>query len=626
MGMAKTAPQKLPIQYRFFEIDPSQFKDRAAEADSRTVELSFSSETEEVERWGDIEILDHKKNSVRLSRLKNAAPLLLNHSSDKQIGVVESASLKEKRGVAMVRFGNSPLANEIYQDVKDGIRRNVSVGYRIHAMQREKREGEKETWRVTDWEPLEISIVAVPADSSVGVGRSVDATEYPVKVDAENEDVKNTRTFNEPDKGDNPPGAAPHQVNVEKERTDATNRERARFAEIDSITDKFPQVRELAVIAKRDGLGADEFRRQAFEALATDARKVTERPEIGMSEKDLAKFSIVRAVRGLANGKLDGFEKECSDQVAKNLKREAAGFFIPFDVTSARALGLNKRELNASVGSEGAYTVGTNLLGGSMIELLRNRQLISQMGAMTLGGLIGNVAIPKVAGGATAYWLGESEDATASQQAFAQLGLTPHRLAAITAYTKQLLAQSSIDVEAFVRNDLMTVLAIEKDRVAIDGDGANGEPLGIMNTSGKSTGVTFSGAATRAKAIEFQANVAANNASRGALAYLTTPAAAAKWMAIDEATGAASWLWKGSIDSGIVVGRRAESTNQVPGNKVIYGNFNDLVLADWDGIDVVVDPYTLAASNQIRLVINLMTDVGLRHPKSFSVSSDTGAA
>lgn len=157
--------------YRTLEINRAELSD-----DSRSVTLSFSSETPVEQYSWDIgryiEILDHAPASVDLSRLNNSAPLLMDHNRTDQVGVVESAEIKDMKGTAVVRFGKSERANEVFQDVKDGIRRLISVGYRVHKLVREKIENEVETLRATGWEPMEISIVSIPADTSVGIGRN----------------------------------------------------------------------------------------------------------------------------------------------------------------------------------------------------------------------------------------------------------------------------------------------------------------------------------------------------------------------------------------------------------------------------------------------------------------------
>lgn len=186
--MAKAIAEKREIKagilYRTFEIDRAQLVD-----DKRTVELSFSSELP-VERWFGYEILDHNPSSVDLSRLKNAAPLLMEHNRNDQVGVIEDARIDaDKKGRATVRFGMSARAIEIFQDVKDGIRRLVSVGYRVDKLVTEKIEDEVETLRATAWTPMEISIVSVPADASVGIGRGDKTEERTVQITL-SEDMK----------------------------------------------------------------------------------------------------------------------------------------------------------------------------------------------------------------------------------------------------------------------------------------------------------------------------------------------------------------------------------------------------------------------------------------------------
>ncbi len=150
---------------RSFDLDRASI-----DSESRTVDVIFSTETDKVQRWFGTEILDHGEKSVRLSRLRNAAPLLLEHDSRSQIGVIESAEIAGKTGRAKVRFSKSEKGEEIFQDVLDGIRSKISVGYRVHKMTLESSDKNKgDTYRITDWEPFEISLVSIPADDSAGV-------------------------------------------------------------------------------------------------------------------------------------------------------------------------------------------------------------------------------------------------------------------------------------------------------------------------------------------------------------------------------------------------------------------------------------------------------------------------
>lgn len=150
---------------------------------ARTVELAFSSEVDVMRSFG-IEVLSHAAGACDLSRLNDGGALLEDHDHTKQRGVVERAWIGgDRKGRALVRFGKSPAADELFRDVVDGIRRNVSVGYRIHDVVESGSRGGVEVYTVTRWQPYEISIVAVPADVTVGVGRSAGAGHTPKDTD-----------------------------------------------------------------------------------------------------------------------------------------------------------------------------------------------------------------------------------------------------------------------------------------------------------------------------------------------------------------------------------------------------------------------------------------------------------
>jgi len=379
---------------------------------------------------------------------------------------------------------------------------------------------------------------------------------------------------------------------------------------------------ELAKTAIADGWGIDAVREKILSEMP-GVRKVEGQASdaaIGMNKKEVRQYSIVRAMREMGNGNpLSGLELEASRAVAEKIGRDARGFFVPADVQRAKIVANAERALNATTATAGGYTVGTDVLP-SIIELLRAKQVMANLGATTLGGLVGDVAIPKQNGGATGFWLSETEATTPSDQTFGQLAFTPKRLGAATAYTKQLLAQSSIDIEAFVRNDLATVMALTKDIAHIQGAGG-AQPRGITNTTGVDASVTFGGSATWADVVLFETSVAAANAAVANMAYLTTPGTRGSWKGIEKFSSTGKTLWG---DDQMVNGYGTEVTTSVPSNRVIFGDFSQAVIADWDGMDIVVDPYSLSLQGQVRIVVQMLTDFGLRHPASFSVSVDAG--
>lgn len=555
-----------------------------------------------------------------------------------------------------MRFGKSARASEILQDVKDGIRRLVSVGYRIKDMFMEAKEGEVETWRASSWEPLELSIVAVPADASVGIGRTGNtADELPINIISNPQQMNIRRETNADGvvggggttttastAAQTPPAPTAAQTRsisqavLEQEKRKARVEEQERIREINALAEKInhTDVWALAEDATIRGTGLDEFRAQVLESDAYRAKPVnplTESGFIGMSDDEVQQYSLCRAIMRIAEGRpLDGIEREASLAIAKKIKRDPRGFFIPADVAirgfaESKGLGKNDRQhvldqvraLTSNVHSAGGALVGTDLMGSSLIELLRNAMFVMQMGARSLTGLVGDVAIPRQTGGATAYWLSQGAALTRTQQVVDQLALTPHRLAGATAYDKQLLAQASTSVEAFVREDLTAVLALEKDRVAINGSGVMGEPKGILRETGLSTIVTY-GTASQPLFIDIirhETNLATNNADRGRLGYLVTPAVRGWCKGTPKFASTGTPIWENDMMNGYP----AKATNQVPtATPGIFGRWDDLIVADWDGLDVVVDPFSLSLNGQISVVIQTLTDVGIRHPKSFN--------
>ena len=440
-------------------------------------------------------------------------------------------------------------------------------------------------------------------------------------------------------------GAAPDVEMIRmKAMKDGRESVREIYATAEQFIFKVPKINEIRDKALSENWPIEKFNREVMNAIAispavdttADDNRAAKRT---MDDKDIPRYSLKRAIYELGHGRpLTGLERESSDAMIADVKRSPNGFFIspeamhaeinrslPTELTALLArygVTPHQRDLGTANATKGGFTVGTDVLAGSMIELLRNRPLLAQMGVRSLTGLTGNVAIPKQSGGATAYWLADDGTSiTKSDQAFGQAALVPHKLGADTAYSKELLIQSSIDVEAFVREDLMTVLAIEKDRAGINGLGAQGEPLGILNTTGLSTAVTFGAAATWLKVLEFETNISGNNADVAGMGYLTTPGVRGKWKGIPKVANTAEFLWANDMVNGYKTG----VTKQIPSDKVIFANFADALFGDWAGIDVVVDPYSLKKSGQIEVTIQLLTDFVLRHPVSFCVSADSGA-
>jgi HK97 family phage major capsid protein len=630
------------------------FERAAVNEEERTIELSFSSDAPVDRYWG-IEVLSHKKDACDLAFLNDGAPLLLEHDRYEQIGVVEEATIKDGKGRAKVRFSKAARASEIFQDVLDKIRTKVSVSYEIHDLELTEKKDDQETFTITRWSPIEISIVSIPADNTVGTDRSAPQNSIEPPITQMRKPLFDPAPGGTAGGGGTPgagavvtmpvPPAPTHRVEITSDQLENERKlERKRTSQIIKLAGSHGVDHATTQRFIDENKPVEEFQAHILEHRYKAQEIDLPSPELGMDKKDVKRYRLVRALHARATGeRIDGVEKEASDEVAKRCKRDPKGFFIPHDVTGrslqdvhgltpAQMMSLaanmqrmhdafGSRSLTSSVGSAGGFTVGTNVLGSSMIELLRNATLVLQLGANHLTGLQGNIAIPKQSGGATAYWVGEDNATTTSDQTFGQLGLTPKRVGAFTRYSRQLLTQSSIDVEAFIRMDLMLVLAIAKDLACLAGTGG-AQPLGILNTTGINS-ITFGAAATWAKVVQFETEVASDNARFGALAYLVTAATRGKWKTIEAFANTGVTLWDRGANT--VNGYRAEVTEQLPTNRVIFGNWRDLAVGDWDGLDVTVDPYTNAENDLTRVIVNTMTDNGVRHAESFCASSDSGA-
>lgn len=614
---------KLPVKNaRAFGFERSE---RALDLEARTAVLAFSSEAPYERYWG-IEILDHSPGAVDLTRLLATRPLLRDHNADKLIGTIESVSIGEDRvGRATVRFAKSADGEEAWQLVQDGILRNVSVGYQIDAMQLQSMDDSGlETYRVTRWTPYEISLVSIPADTSVGVGRDASAASRDATIsivinvgddaeDAAEDAAGDLETEPASAPGGEPMVEASAPIHLEKTMSDHTN-----AAELLAVAEQYKRhgALDLVAAAVRDGLSTIQFQNLLLEKMASAPSAPAS--EIGLSKNEQKSYSVLRLMRALADPtdkaaqNAAAFELECHRAVADRIgESKRGGVYLPFEV--------QKRDLATNAGG-GGNLVATNNLAGSFIELLRARSTVVALGARLLSGLQGNVTIPKQTAAATAYWLAnESTAITESAQTIGQLALSPKNVGAYTEVSRQLMIQSAPDAEMLVMNDLAAVIALAIDAAAINGSGASGQPTGIIGTSGigSVTGTSLGYAGI----IEFQSDVAANNALTENCAYLTTPAVAALLAQRQRFTNTDSPLWSGNILDGTVSGYRATSSNQMPSANVLFGDFSQVIIADWGVVELAANPYANFAAGITGIRAWATVDVGVRQAGAFSLAT-----
>ncbi len=590
----------MPMKYRTIDLSKHSYLDE----EKRMVRIGVSSE-EPVERSFGMEVLGHSADDINMEFISSGrAPLLLDHDMEKQIGVIEEFKLDEtaKRTTAVVRFGKSALAREVFEDVVDGIRMNISVGYRVDNLTRMN--NEDEVYYKAQWTPMEVSSVSVPADQSrlVGVGRS--------------KDKQNTQTTKvkimENEK---------QEINLDEVRSQTVAEAKAEFKrnskEILDLAVKHNK-RDLADKAISDGISVEEFRGVLLENISNNTPLETP-SEIGMTKEEVRDFSLIKAIRALANpsdrrAQEDAaFEFECSAEAARQYGKDAQGIMLPADVLR----NWSKRDLNTS---DDSTLVAEDYRGGDFIDVLRNESSVMQAGATMLRGLQGNVVIPKKTAAASAGWIAtEGGDSSESEFTSGSVTMSPKVIGAHTDVTRLLLQQSSLDVENLIRDDLTKSIATAIDLGALAGSGSSGQPTGIANTSGINT-TTFAAAnPTWAEIVAMESAVANDNALTGSLAYICRPADYGTLKTTEKASGTAQFIVE---PDGNMNGYNVVKSNQVTSGDFYFGNFADLLIGMYGGLDINVDTYSLSKSGGVRIIALQTIDTAVRHAVSFCKSSD----
>ena len=599
-------------------FDRSALTFRAADGemvneDDRRVSMSISSE-EPVERSFGLEVLEHTDESIDLSRLNSGhAPLLLDHDLTKQIGVVERTYLDkaDRKLRSVVRFGKSELAREVYDDVKDGIRSNVSIGYQVKNM--EAKNDRSGTVSVNSWLPYEASIVSVPADNNVGVNRSAELEKPVIQI----KEQKMTEV---------------NQDEIREAATEAAKRDFQKNAgEIIKLAQKHNR-RDLADQAIGDGMSVAQFRGVLLDAIGEGTPLEQSAGAVDMSAKEQRQYSFVKAVRGLVNGSgLQGLEREVSEEIAKRQGREARGFYAPDSFWGGR------RDLTVGTASAGGNLVGTDHMGDQFVDALRSRLVFNELGARFMTGLKGDVAIPKLATGVSAGFVAENGATSEVNATFSQITMSPKSLGAFTDISRLLMIQSDPSVEQIIRDDLLNAIAQKIEDVAIEGGGSN-EPTGIIGTAGIGSVAigTNGGALTWDTITDLVKEVEIDNAAinGNSLAYLTNPKVKSHMASTPKVASTDSVMLMDAPWNS-VYGYDVAVTNNVPSDltkgtlstasALVYGDFSQLLFGFHSVADVLVDPYTAGSTGAVRIRVMQEMDLAVRHAQSFAACLDIDA-
>ena len=619
--------------------------------ETRTVQLSISS-SQPIEQWFATEILEHRDGSVNLSRAKSGGQVLFNHNADDYIGVIQDCWLDPgaERCYAIVRFDTHPRAEQIFNSVQSGILRNVSIGYQVKewAIEESSNPKEEPIVRATSWELLEVSFVSVPADPSVGVDRSFPMTD---PTEPEGETVEETL----PDEAGAEPAEPSTQILIQENKpveipTELLEAERSRTASLIALGDKHALKKDLVQQWIANGVDLQSARSQVLDLIQSQAAqtdKVQPLNPLGLSNREKESYSIARALHNrlqLMEGKApaQGLELEVHRAIEAKLGRPTEGIYVP-----ARDLnwGLNTRgyygqrdTMQTGQDTLGGNLVDTELRSSEFIDALRNRAMISRLGARMLSGLQGNLDIPRQSGVTTTYWVAEGGTITESNLTIDLISMRPRDLTCLTSVTRRMLMQGSLDVEALIRFDMLQQMALGIDLAAISGTGISNQPLGILNYPGvNSVAIGANGGAPAwSHLVQLETEIAVDNADDGTCYYLTNARTRGKLKTTAKVTGQDVFLWTDSPTEkgmGMINGYGAAVSNQVPSNgtkgsgsslsSIIFGDFSQLLIGEWGVLEIMPNPYGQgypSGSVQIRTMVTV--DVVPRRPQYFAVITD----
>lgn len=626
----------MQLQTRVFRLERGQLTGDELEA-------SFASETPVIRPWG-TEVLVCSPEAVDLSRSVDGLPLLSNHDTRTLVGRARNLHVAERR----LRGTISLFDNEAGRDTRaviEGGHREVSLSYEIL----ETEDAGNGVVRVTRWRPYEVSIVSIPADPTVGIQRS--------------------QRINYMDMNNQPAGGSQHAgpgdnnaAMTRSQRSAAAARDAAfqdRAATIAHLAQKYgdrisgDEVQD-AMCRNADAAGLQALVLERMSSRPHDTRggiAPGDMPGIDPQQREWQRiaggYSLQRALLSMVDSghysRSGGREAEMSQELARRSGIQPEGLMVPMEAFFATQLArLARRDFSVGVSSEGGVTVGTNIRPDLWTDLLLPRSAAIALGAKTLFGLSSNLQIPKKATGTAPGWASEKGAVPESGAAFGGVTLSPKRAGAFMEVTKQLVIQSSLAVEQLLREDLTETLLSEVDRVTLVGTGASNQPLGIVSAPG--IGAVLGGAngaqLAWAHVLDLEKAVANANGivNPQAMGYAINPAAQS-WAKRTPKIAGTDTLMIGDtpIDArGLTVlnGYRCAVSTHLPANgtkgtsngvcsTVLFGDFSQAIIGFFgNGVDLVVDPYSLAVNGMIRITANLYVDVGVRRSNSFATMVD----
>ena len=506
-------------------------------------------------------VLSHDEDAIDPAWIAGGIVLRKEHGGEVVARGMDCRIEDGKLTANRIIWGASEAAKVIKADAENGVIREMSIEADYNADDVE--ETGEDTFVIRKWTPLAAAFVAVPADPTVGINREL---------------------FRAAGAAQNPETAKP-QPAASAQADEAKNLERAKPMD------------------KKDTEG------DALVKPAATIEVVDHSDEI--TREDMAQFSILRAVRSIVEGKpeIAKREREISAKLERKLGVAPRGVYMPI-----------VRDFNTS---DGGGLVGTEHLASEFIAILRNKMVLGKVGVQFRAGFKGNVSIPKQTAAMNAYWVAEGVAPAASSPGIGQINMQPHNLGCFTDITRDLMLQGTPDADAIVQNDIYEALALGIQDAVLNGDGNNGKPLGVLNTSGVVQGaVSTPGAPTWPELCGFAGALDQWFVDGGN--WVLNPATFATLRGTKRFAASGADLTMGVIINGqkYLADEPAFTTGQMAAGKAIYGKWENVIVGMWGAVDIVVDPFSLSTSSSLRIVGFQSVDVAVRHPEAFVVTDD----
>lgn len=422
------------------------------------------------------------------------------------------------------------------------------------------------------------------------------------------------------------------QLKEKRDRLDAVRAELVTLRGLDNLTDEqITRAGELK--AEADKLNAEI---ETLEALHRSTPIAGPRGIDGEDKEIQKNFRMIDVLKAGRAERAEGFLKEIHEEGLKEMNSRGLasgeGIVLPTRVLRNQKAMEKRANQVAGTGNVGGFLVETVNEGG-IIEFLGERLVLAQMGVFSLENLTGNVNIPAGTTGLTTTWEGETDEAAETNETFAQISYTPNRLAGWTNISKQLIAQGNPSISNYLSAEIQRAFARAWQKAALHGNGSG--IAGIAGTAGIGSvaGGTNGLAPTWEHIVNLYREVAVDNADEGSLYYLTNAKVVAKLQNTARQSSGVEGNFILPAANADLNGYPLMKTNAVSStltkgsssgvcSAIFFGNFADLGIASWGGLEILFDPYTQAKNGMTVMHVNGYVDSNVHRAASFAAMLD----